>query len=222
VVYTKIIHRGVILSSAKLVLASCNQCHHINHLTLPLQPRKVVITATLDYHSNKQPPLVAMATHHNTISLSFWILELLTLQWLQHSIVNMKAKRWPYLNVYESKNLPWNLKPLKHLKFHGQALYFWSLRFEPISSPGIYCNHFRLPWKLHYFAMANKPGCRDKCTQLQWKTPQVAKATVPNYYTNHTRKPWKPYLVTITTTPSYYDYQTWIPWQSHQFTRTNT
>jgi hypothetical protein len=78
VVYTKIIHCGVILSSAKLVLASCNQAHHINQLTLPQQPCKVVMTATSDYHSNKQPPLVAMATHHNTISLSFSILELLT------------------------------------------------------------------------------------------------------------------------------------------------
>jgi hypothetical protein len=70
-VYTKIIHRGVIPSSEKVVLASCNQGHHINHLTLPQQPHKVVMTATSDYHSNKQPPLVAMATHHNTISLSF-------------------------------------------------------------------------------------------------------------------------------------------------------
>ena len=110
-VYTKIIHRGVILSSAKLVLSSCNQGPHINHLTLPKQPRKVVTTATSDYHSHKQPPLVAIATHHNTISLSFWILELLTLGWLQHWIVDMKAKRWRYLNVYV-KNLSWNLKPL--------------------------------------------------------------------------------------------------------------
>ena len=123
-VYTKIIHRGVILSSAKLVLASCNQGHHINHLTLPQQPRKVVMTATSEYHSTKQPPLVAMATHHNTIFLPFWILELLTLGWLQHRIVDMKAKRWQYLNVNESKNLSWNLKPLTATVLRISVIFF--------------------------------------------------------------------------------------------------
>jgi hypothetical protein len=50
--FAKIIHHGVILPSAKSVLASCNRGHHINHFGLPQQRRKVFMAATPDYHGN--------------------------------------------------------------------------------------------------------------------------------------------------------------------------
>jgi hypothetical protein len=192
VVYTKIIQRGVILSSAKLVLASCNQCHQINHLTLP------------HYHSNHaklswQPHQTTIATsnhpwlpwQHIITQFLYHLLELLTLEWLQHWIVDVKAKRWPYLNVYESKIFHEISNHLSTYRSMDKRYTFWSL------------SQYHLQ-----VTTATTPGRHGNCITLLWQTHQDVS--------------WQPHHYIMLPVKGYHEYHTWIPWQAHQITRTTT
>jgi hypothetical protein len=149
------------------------------------------MTATSRYHSNKQPPLVAMATHHNTWRLKDGHI------WRSTNQNNFLKKFF--------------MKPQTTYRSTDKCYIFWSLSQYHLqvliaTTPGRHENYLTLLWqshqvprKMHPIAMKNSPVCHSNSTKLLYQPHPETMTTIPGYF------------ITLTTTPSYYDSHIWIP-----------